>query len=491
MEEKITGKAHRILFFNTLAFMICFSAWMLNGTLVSFLVDNHVFDWSPVQIGWLLGLPVLTGSIFRLPFGMLTDRFGGRYIFSLLMLISAVPMFLLSFANSYFLFLLCSFGFGLTGASFAVGVAYTSVWYPAKWQGTALGIFGFGTTGAALTTLITPSVLQFLTDQGKNIESWRTLPIIYASILLLMSIIFYFFTENKKPELSGKKFTQLLEPLSNVRVWRFGLYYFLVFGCFVAFSQWLVPYYLNVYYMSFVQAGMIASLFSFPAGIVRTLGGWLSDKYGPRKVLVSVFVASTILGLLLVFPKMELYSPGKGIISKNNGVVTSITDKSIKVDDKDYPITSLKSNADLDENDFIVFPKKIMWQESAVKIGDKVKKNQLIAKGITKINFQANVNIFVFFVLLIGISWGLGMGAVYKFIPMYFPNTVGVVGGTVGVLGGLGGFFGPILFGYLLEFTGLWTSSWIFIFILSLICLIWIQIIISKINNQKLKQDKL
>jgi len=484
MEEKITGKAHRILFFNTLAFMICFSAWMLNGTLVSFLVDNHVFEWSPVQIGWLLGLPVLTGSIFRLPVGLLTDRFGGRYIFSLLMLISAVPMFLLSFANSYILFLLCSFGFGLTGASFAVGVAYTSVWYPAKWQGTALGIFGFGTTGAALTTLITPSVLQFLTDHGKNIEAWRTLPIIYAAILLLMAIIFYLFTENKKPALSGKKLIQLLEPLKNVRVWRFGLYYFLVFGCFVAFSQWLVPYYLNVYYMPFVKAGMIASLFSFPAGIVRTLGGWLSDKFGPRKVLLSVFVSSVLLGLLLVFPKMELFSPGEGIISKTIGTVTSISDSLIKIDKKEYSLTPLKTNTELDNDAFIVLPQKNVWQVPAVKVGDEVKKNQLIAKGITKINFQANVNIFVFFVLLLGITWGLGMGAVYKFIPMYFPNTVGVVGGTVGVLGGLGGFFGPILFGYLLEFTGLWTSSWVFIFLLSLVCLVWMQITINKINRR-------
>jgi len=486
MEEKITGKAHRILFFNTLAFTVCFSAWMLNGTLVSFLVDNHVFEWSPVQIGWLLGLPVLTGSIFRLPVGLLTDRFGGRYIFSLLMLISAVPMFLLSFTNSYFLFLLCSFGFGLTGASFAVGVAYTSVWYPAKWQGTALGIFGLGNLGAALTTLIGPSTLQFLPDSGKNLDQWRLLPIIYAVLLLLMAVAFYLFTENKKPPRSEKKFIELLEPLRNIRVWRFGLYYFLVFGCFVAFSQWLVPYYLNVYYMSFIKAGMVASLFSFPASIIRTLGGWLSDKFGPRKVLVSVFIASTLFGLLLVFPKMELYSPGKGIISKNNGVVTSISYKSIKVDDKDYPINSLKNNANLDEDDFIVFPKKIMWHEPAVKVGDEVKKNQLIAKGITKINFQANVNIFVFFVLLIGLSWGLGMGAVYKFIPMYFPNTVGVVGGTVGVLGGLGGFFGPILFGYLLEFTGLWTSSWIFIFLISLLCLVWMQITINKMNRRNI-----
>lgn len=483
MEERVTGKAHRVLFLNTLAFMICFSAWMLNGTLVSFLVDNHVYEWSPVQIGWLLGVPVLTGSIFRLPVGLLTDRFGGRYIFSLLMLISAIPMLLLSFTNSYLIFLLCSFGFGLTGASFAVGVAFTSVWYPAKWQGTALGIFGLGNLGAALTTLISPSALQILTDSGKNIDHWRLLPVIYAALLSLMAVIFYLFSINKKPERSEKKFKELLEPLKSIKVWSFGLYYFLVFGCFVAFSQWLVPYYLNVYYIAFVQAGVIASLFSFPASVIRTLGGWLSDKYGPQKVLLSVFIASSVLGLLLSFPKMELYSPGKGIISKNNGIVTSISDKSISVDDKEYPITSLKSNTDLDEDDFIVFPHKVMWQEPTVKVGDTVKKNQLIAKGITKINFQANVNIFVFFVLLIGLSWGLGMGAVYKFIPMYFPNTVGVVGGTVGVLGGLGGFFGPILFGYLLEFTGLWTSSWVFIFLLSLVCLIWMQIIINRTNK--------
>ena len=353
-----------------------------------------------------------------------------------------------------------------------------------RWQGTALGIFGFGTSGAALTTLITPSVLEFLTEHGQNIEGWRSLPIIYAAILLFTGVVFYIFTENKKPPLSGKKFIELLEPLKKMRVWRFGLYYFLVFGCFVAFSQWLVPYYLNVYYMPFVKAGMIASLFSFPAGIVRTLGGWLADKFGPRKVLVSVFIGSTLLGLLLVFPRMELYSPGKGIVSKSDGIVTSISNKMIVVDNKKYPLTTLNDDANLDEADFMVFPEKNMWHEPSVKVGDTVTKNQLIAKGITRIIFQANVKIFVFFVLLIGISWGLGMGAVYKFIPMYFPNTVGVVGGMVGVLGGLGGFFGPILFGYLLEFTGLWTSSWIFIFLLSLVCLIWMQIAINNMNKR-------
>lgn len=483
MEDKVTPKAHRILFLNTLAFMISFSAWMLNGTLVSFLTDNHVFEWTPVQIGWLLGLPVLTGSIFRLPVGLLTDRFGGRYIFSLLLILSAIPMFLLSFANSYFVFLLCSFGFGLAGASFAVGVAYTSIWYPAGWQGTALGIFGAGTTGAALTTMIIPSVLISITEHGENIENWRLLPVIYAAILFLMGIVFYLFTENKKPPSSGKTFIQLLKPLNQIRVWRFGLYYSLVFGCFVAFSQWLVPYYLNVYYLPFVKAGMIASLFSFPAGIVRIVGGWLSDRYGPRKVLITVLISSVILSFLLMFPKMELYSPGKGVTAKKGGKVSFVSDDKIIINNTEYQLRPLIGNAELNEDAFLILPQKIMWQVPNVKAGDTVNKNQLIAKGISKINFQANVNIFIIFVFLLGISWGIGMGAVYKFIPMYFPNTVGVVGGTVGVLGGLGGFFGPIIFGYLLEFSGLWTSSWVFIFLLSLACYIWMQITISKMKK--------
>lgn len=85
-----------------------------------------------------------------------------------------------------------------------------------------------------------------------------------------------------------------------------------------------------------------------------------------------------------------------------------------------------------------------------------------------------------------GISWGIGKAAVYKYIPEYFPNSIGLVGGTIGLLGGLGGFVGPVLFGYLLDYTGLWTSSWIFIFILSLVCFIWMQRAVNKLNKNQL-----
>ena len=260
MEEVVTARAHKALFLNTVAFTICFAVWMLNGVLVTFLSSNQVYDWGPVEIGWLLGIPVLTGSIFRLPAGMLTDKFGGKPIYGALLLICAVPMYLLSRADSFLTFALCSAGFGLAGVSFSIRVAYTSVWYPQSWQGTALGIFGAGNAGAALTTLFAPTVLNQLTDNGANMEGWRTLPVYYAVLLVIMGIVFLIFSDNKKPATHGLPFMTMLRPLKNMRVWRFGLYYFLVFGCFVAFSQWLVPYFVNVYYLSLVTAGILAAL---------------------------------------------------------------------------------------------------------------------------------------------------------------------------------------------------------------------------------------
>ena len=269
MEITTPKGANRILFMNTFAFTVCFAAWMLNGVLVTFLTSNQVFNWSVTEIGWLMGIPVLTGAIFRLPAGILTDKYGGKPVFSALLILCAIPMFLLSMADSYFTFALASFGFGLAGVSFSIGIAYTSVWFPKERQGVALGIFGAGNAGAALTTLLGPSLLNYFTDYGANIEGWRKLPMVYAAALVIMGIIFFFGTTNKKPKSSTKTLMGQLEPLKDIRVWRFGMYYFLVFGCFVAFSQWLVPYFVNVYYLPLVTAGILAALFSFPSGVIR------------------------------------------------------------------------------------------------------------------------------------------------------------------------------------------------------------------------------
>jgi MFS transporter, NNP family, nitrate/nitrite transporter len=485
MQETVTAKSHKMLFFNTLAFTVCFAAWMLNGVLVTFLAANQVFDWGPIEMGWLLGIPVLTGSLFRLPAGMLTDRFGGRPIYGGLLLFCAIPMYLLSTVDSFFGFALCSFGFGLTGISFAIGIAFTSVWYPKHWQGRALGIFGAGNAGAALTTLLAPTMLNHLTGNGANIEAWRTLPIIYALGLAAMGILFLLMTENKKPATSGRSMIASLTPLKDIRVWRFGLYYFLVFGCFVAFSQWLVPYFVNAYYLPLVTAGIFAALFSFPSGVIRALGGWMSDKWGGRTVMYWVLGTSTLVSFLLIVPKMDIYSPGKGTMATRDGIVTAVSAEAITVDAMRYPITRLVTEEFPPSDQVLVFPTKVAWQEPVVSVGDVVTKKMLLAKGVTRIHFQANVWIFAMLVILLGSIWGIGKAAVYKHIPDYFPEEVGVVGGMVGVLGGLGGFFCPILFGYLLEGTGLWTSCWMFMFILSLACLVWMHRVVQKMMRAK------
>ena len=484
MEAVVSGRAHRILALNTIAFTICFACWMLNGVLVTFLAGNQVFDWGPVEIGWLLGIPVLTGSIFRLPAGILTDKYGGRPVFGILLLLCAIPMFFLSQANSFFSFALCSFGFGLTGVGFAVGIAFTSVWYPKNWQGTALGIFGAGNAGAAITTMLAPSILKNLTHNGENLEGWRTLPVIYAAVLVVMGIVFLLFTKNKKPQSNNRTVRQMLEPLKSIRVWRFGLYYFLVFGCFVAFSQWLVPYFTNVYYMPLVTAGFFATAFSLPSGLIRAVGGWMSDKFGGRKIMYWVLGSSLIICFMLIVPKMEVHSPGRGINARIPGTVTEVTATTLKVGNITYKLEQKSGKMDQMQTDMLIFPAKEVWQEPLVKVGDKVKKNELIVKGNSVIYFQANVWIFVILVFLIGSIWGIGKAAVYRLIPDYFPNEVGVVGGMVGVIGGLGGFVCPIIFGYLLEGTGLWTSCWMFMFFLSVICLTWMYRVVRRLNKE-------
>ena len=486
METQITGKSHRMLLLNTLAFTVCFAAWMFNGVMVTFLVDKGVFSWGPVEIGWLLGIPVLTGSVMRLPLGILTDKFGGKWVFATLLLFCAIPMYGLSMANSFWSFAILSFGFGLAGAGFAVGISYTSVWYTKEWQGRALGIFGMGNAGSAITTLLAPTILNNITKNGADPEKWRLLPQYYALGLVIMAVIFIVFAINKKPTTSARTMKQMLKPLREVRVWRFGLYYFLVFGCFVAFAQWLVPYFVNVYAASLVTAGLFASLFSLPSGVIRSLGGWMSDKWGGRKVMRWVFLTSILFSVLLVVPKMQIITPGKGIQATKNGTVTEVSNTEIKVGEKTYTM-NYKSPKEIAANDDAssLFPSKISWQVPVVKEGDAVNKKQLLAQGTTKINFEANMYVYGILVLIIGIIWGIGKAGVYRYIPDYFPDDIGVVGGMVGVIGGLGGFVCPIIFGYLLEWTGLWTSCWMLMLLLSVVCYIWMQRVIHRMVESK------
>ncbi len=274
---------------------------------------------------------------------------------------------------------------------------------------------------------------------------------------------------------------QMLSTLKSTRVWRFGTYYFLVFGGFVAFSQWLLPNFMNVYQTSLIMGGMFATLFSLPSGVIRAFGGYLSDKFGARKVMYYVLSSSVILSALLMIPKMDIITTGPGVMASQKGVVTSLSPTNIQIGKKDFPINSKPETSDNGN----IFPTKSSWQKIIVAQNQLVNKKELIATGITRIQFDANMWVYLILVILIGITWGIGTAAVFKHIPEYFPTEIGIVGGMVGFLGGLGGFFGPIIFSYLLTLTGIWSSSWFFILLFSSLCLIWMHYTIRKIMNEK------
>jgi NNP family nitrate/nitrite transporter-like MFS transporter len=316
-------------------------------------------------------------------------------------------------------------------------------------------------------------VLNALTDGGANLEAWRWLPRIYAVALVVMTAIFWVMTYPKKPEEEvTRTMVQRLTPLKRMRVWRFGLYYFLVFGGFVALAQWLIPYYVNVYTVSVATAGLLSAIFTLPSGVIRALGGWMSDKFGARTVMYWVLSGCAISCLLLIVPRMDVRSPGQGVIALRGGTVTAVADDVVEVDGRPYPLVPVTAEGPRREGT-LIWPTMSFGQQPIVEVGDEVSRKQLLAKGETHIYFQANIWIFTALVFVIGILMGIGKAAVYKHIPDYYPNDVGTVGGIVGVLGGLGGFVCPILFGYMLKGTGIWTTTWMFFLALTVACLGW------------------
>lgn len=491
------GKAVSVLTMNTLAFTVCFAVWVLNGVLVTFLVDAKTFAFDQVQVGWLMGLPVLTGSVLRLPIGMLTDRFGGRVVFPAVMLVAAAATLSLSFAHDYAGFLLGSLGFGLAGTGFAVGIAYTSTWFGRQRQGTALGIFGAGNAGSAITSIAAPMLLRALTAGGASPEGWRWLPRGYAAALVVTTVAFLCFTYARPLARRPQSWRAQLAPLKVLRVWRFGLYYFLVFGAFVALAQWLIPYFMNVYGTSLATAGLLAAVFSFPSGVIRALGGWISDRFGARRTLAWVLGTCAVGCAVLCVPRMEIDSPGEGVTAARGGVVTRVTSSEIVVGPLTYPLTAARATttdtgatagaavATGDSHAGRYLPRITTWHQASVVAGQTVKRKQLLARGFTHISFAGDIWVFTALVFVVGVAMGIGKAAVYKYIPDYFPEHVGVVGGMVGVIGGLGGFVCPIVFGYFLRATGLWTSCWAFLLVLAVISLAWFYVVVSRLERQR------
>ncbi|UXX84251.1 nitrate/nitrite transporter [Roseovarius pelagicus] len=392
----------RALGLSTLAFTLNFAVWTIFA-IIGVQIKTEL-GLSETQFGILVATPILTGSLTRLILGIWTEQFGGRIVFPLQMLLAATATWLLTMAETYPMFLLAALGVGLAGGSFAIGVAYVSHWYPREKQGTALGIFGAGNVGAAVTKFGAPFVMVAY--------GWEAVANVWALGLAAIAIVFFLFAKNdpvfearRKSGAKAATIFQQLAPLKNMQVWRFSLYYFFVFGAFVALALWLPHYLVDVYSVDIRTAGMAAAAFSLSASIFRAYGGHLSDRFGARKVMYWTFGFSLIMLFMLSYPPTT------------------------------YTVHAVAGD--------ITFS--------------------------TRMGFGA----FVLAIFALGFFMSLGKAAVYKHIPAYYPDNVGSVGGLVGMIGGLGGFVLPIIFGALLDLTGIYTTCFAFLFILVGIALTW------------------
>jgi len=301
MPDSSSGQG-RALWFSTIAFTVCFAVWTIFAIIGVRIKED--LGLTETEFGLLVGMPILTGSLTRVFLGIWTDQYGGRVVYVFTMLAAAAATFLLSFATTYPWMLVAALGVGLAGGSFAVGVAYVSKWFPAEKQGTALGIFGAGNVGAAVTKFVAPFVLVAF--------GWQTVAVLWAAALAVMAVVFWFATDDD-PELkarraSGQKprATLLqLEPLRHQQVWRFALYYFFVFGGFVSLALWLPHYLIGVYGLDIGAAGMLAAAYSIPASLFRAYGGHLSDRYGARTVMYWTFGVALVCLFMLSYPQTD------------------------------------------------------------------------------------------------------------------------------------------------------------------------------------------
>ena len=362
----------------------------------------------------------LTGSLSRILLGIWADQYGGRIVFLLVMISAAVATFLLSYVDTYVMTLVAALGVGLAGGSFAVGIAYVSTWYPKSSQGTALGIFGVGNVGAAVTTFVAPFVLVAF--------GWQMVAQVWAAVLVVIAVLFWLITEDdpnlrerRSKGLKHRSLREQLEPLRHIQIWRFSIYYFFVFGAFVALALWLPRYLIGVYGLDIKTAGILTAFYAVPASLFRAYGGHLSDRFGARAIMYLTFGVSAVCTFMLSYPET------------------------------DYVIHGIQG----------------------------------------PIAFTTSMGLvpFVILIFILGFFMSLGKAAVYKHIPVYYPEHVGSVGGLVGMVGGLGGFFLPIAFGVMNDLTGIWTSCFMLLFLIVAVALLWMHFSIRQMERAALPAE--
>jgi len=391
------GKALSVLTVSTLAFTVCFMVWMMFGVIG--IPIRKTLGLNATEFGLLTAMPVLTGSLVRVPLGVWTDRFGGRIVMMGTLLACVVPIWLMSYATQYWQFLVLGLFVGLAGGVFSVGTPYVARWFPKHQQGFAMGVFGAGNSGAAVNKFVAPALIVAF--------GWAVVPQVYAAIMLGVAVLFWFGSASDPSHLVASKASwgEQLKTLKDPRVLKYCQYYSIVFGGYVGLSLWMVQYYVGEYGLDIRWAALLAACFSLPGGVLRAIGGYLSDKHGAHQVTWWVLWVSWICLFLLSYPQT------------------------------DFSITTVN--------------------------------------GVRSFHIGLNVYGFTALMFTLGIAFAFGKASVFKYISDDYPGNIGAISGVVGLAGGLGGFVLPILFGVLLDLTGVRSSAFMLLYGVVWVSLIW------------------
>jgi NNP family nitrate/nitrite transporter-like MFS transporter len=276
------SNATRNLVLGTLAFAVAFTVWGLLAPLARKFEDD--FGLSDTETAVLIAIPVVLGSLLRIPMGWLTDKLGGRLVFTGLLLVSAIPAVLLGYAQSYGFLIVVGFLLGVVGSSFAVGVPFVAAWYPKERQGFALGVYGVGNIGTAVAAFGGPAIAVAF---GRPALGW-----VAGIVLAATAVLFWLLARDAPRKGPSPKYVEVLR--SGWRLWRLSILYFLTFGGFVAMSIYLPKLLHDWFGYSLVEAGLRAAGFTVLATSARPVGGWLSDRIDPYALLVGVFVVVTV-----------------------------------------------------------------------------------------------------------------------------------------------------------------------------------------------------
>ena len=390
-------QAWSVLIVSTLAFTVCFMVWMMFGVIG--IPIKKTLGLNATEFGLLTAMPVLSGSLIRVPLGIWTDKYGGRIVLAVLMAITVPAIYLMSYATAYWHFLVIGLVLGLAGGSFSVGTPYVARWFPRHRQGMAMGVFGAGNSGAAVNKFLAPALLVAF--------GWTMVPQVYAAVMLGTLILFWLFSHSDPTHLvpSNVRFVDQLQALKDPKVLKYCQYYSIVFGGYVALSLWMVQYYVGEFGLDIRVAALLAAAFSLPGGVLRAIGGMLSDKFGAHQVTWWVMWVSWICLFLLSYPQTEM--------------------------------------------------------------------TILTVNGPTTFHIGLNVYLFTALMFILGIAWAFGKASIFKYISDEYPHNIGAISGIVGLAGGLGGFVLPIMFGALMDLTGIRSSAFMLMYGVVWVSLIW------------------